>query len=139
MSKPITLTESSALNASDCAAAEGALNLTAQWQNSVLDFEASSTLTLEPLRDSFRKNSPLEDFKFASRPQLEASGQVIHASSPFNITLPDQRRSVSFPFAESTSMPFHRLRRNQWKDLLARHQAPCRRWRNRCQPAFCAG
>ncbi|HEY6676524.1 MAG TPA: hypothetical protein VIZ87_07025 [Terrimicrobium sp.] len=67
---------------------EGALNLTAQWQNSVLDFQASSTLTLEPFARLIPEDSPLEDFKFASRPQLEASGQVIHSSSPlqYNVT-----------------------------------------------------
>ena len=65
-----------------------ALNLTAQWQNSVLDFQASSTLTLEPFARLIPEDSPLEDFKFASRPQLEASGQVIHSSSPlqYNVT-----------------------------------------------------
>ena len=77
---------------------EGALNLTAQWQNSVLDFQASSTLTLEPFARLIPEDSPLEDFKFASRPQLEASGQVIHSSSPlqYNVTGSAQIGKFSF-------------------------------------------
>jgi hypothetical protein len=77
---------------------EGALNLTAHWQNSVLDFEASSTLTLEPFARLIPENSPLEDFKFASRPQLEASGQITHASSSlqYNVTGSAQLGRFSF-------------------------------------------
>ena len=77
---------------------EGALNLTAHWQNSVLDFEASSTLTLEPFARLIPENSPLEDFKFASRPQLEASGQITHASSSlqYNVTGSAQLGKFSF-------------------------------------------
>jgi AsmA-like C-terminal region len=76
---------------------EGALNLTAQWQNNVLDFEASSTLMLEPFARLFPKDS-LKDFKFASTPQLDAAGQIVHASSPsqYNVTGSMQLGKFSF-------------------------------------------
>ena len=79
---------------------EGALNLTAHWQNSVLDFEASSNLTLEPFARLFPKDSPLEDFKFASGPQLEASGQIIHSSSPVQYKLTGSAQVGRFSFRE---------------------------------------
>ena len=77
---------------------EGALNLTAQWQNSVLDFEASSSLTMEPFARLLPEDSPLEDFKFDSRPQLEASGQIVHSASPvqYNVTGSAQVGKFSF-------------------------------------------
>ncbi len=77
---------------------EGALNLTAQWQNNVLDFEVSSTLMLEPFARLFPKDSPLKDFKFASAPQLDAAGQIVHASSPsqYNVTGSVQLEKFSF-------------------------------------------
>lgn len=77
---------------------DGALNLTAQWQNSVLNFEASSTLMLEPFARLFPKDSPLKDFKFASAPQLEASGQVVHASSPVQYNLTGSAQIGRFSF-----------------------------------------
>jgi hypothetical protein len=77
---------------------DGALNLTAQWQNSVLDFQGSSTLTLEPFARLLPKESPLEDFKFASRPQLEASGQVIHSSSPLQYHVTGSAQLGKFAF-----------------------------------------
>ncbi len=77
---------------------EGALNLTAQWQNSILDFEASSTLTLEPFARLFPQDSPLKDFKFSSSPQLEVSGQVIHSSSPLQYNLTGSAQVGKFSF-----------------------------------------
>ena len=86
---------------------EGALNLTAHWQNSVLDFEASSTLTLEPFARLIPENFPLEDFKFASRPQLEASGQITQASSSlqYNVTGSAQLGKFSFRGIDFDAFP----------------------------------
>jgi hypothetical protein len=76
---------------------EGALNLTAQWQKGSLDFEASSTLTLEPFARLLPKDSPLKDLKFASAPQFEASGQVVHSSPiQYNVTGSAQIGKFSF-------------------------------------------
>ena len=76
---------------------EGALNLTAQWQNSVLDFEASSTLTLEPFARLIPEDSPLEDFKFASARNSRPPGRS-RASSPlqYNVTGSAQIGKFSF-------------------------------------------
>jgi hypothetical protein len=77
---------------------EGTLNLTAQWQNSVLDFEVSSSLTVEPFARLLPEDSPLENFKIASRPQLEASGQIVHSSSPFQYNVTGSAQVGKFSF-----------------------------------------
>lgn len=76
----------------------GALNLTAQWQNSVVDFEASSTLTIEPFARLLPEDSPLRDLKFTSGPQLEASGQVVHSSSPIEYNFTGSAQIGKFSF-----------------------------------------
>ena len=77
---------------------EGALNLTAQWQDSAVDFEASSSLTLEPFARLLPKDSPLGDLKFASAPQLEASGKVVLGTSQIQYDITGSAQIGNFSF-----------------------------------------
>jgi len=77
---------------------EGALNLSAQWQNSVLDFEVSSTLTPEPFVKLLPKDSPLRDLKFVAAPQFEAAGQLVHSSSPIQYNFTGSAQIGKFSF-----------------------------------------
>ncbi len=63
-------------------ASEGELSLSAQWKDSVLNFELSSTLEPESFSRLLPKDSPLEDLKFVAAPRLEAAGRITHSVSP---------------------------------------------------------
>jgi len=67
---------------------EGSLNVSAQWQNGILDFELSSSLLPAPFLGLLSKNPALESLKFTEAPQVEAAGQAFLSSSPatFNVT-----------------------------------------------------
>jgi hypothetical protein len=76
----------------------GALNLSAQWKDSVLDFELSSALMPEPFYRLLPKDSQLKNLKFAAAPQIEATGRLIHSASPlqYNVTGAIQVGKFSF-------------------------------------------
>jgi hypothetical protein len=76
----------------------GALNLSAQWKDSVLDFELSSTLMPEPFYRLLPKDSALKNLKFAAAPQLEASGRLIHSASPVQYDVTGAMQVGKFSF-----------------------------------------
>jgi AsmA-like C-terminal region len=63
-------------------ASGGELSLSAQWKDSLLNFELSSTLGPESFSRLLPKDSPLEDLKFVAAPRLEATGRITHSVSP---------------------------------------------------------
>ncbi|HEY5707117.1 MAG TPA: hypothetical protein VIS96_16265 [Terrimicrobiaceae bacterium] len=79
-------------------AAGGALNLSAQWKDSVLDFKLSSTLVPEPFWRLLPKDSPLKDLKFAAAPRLEAAGKLVHSASPVRYDVTGGMRIGTFSF-----------------------------------------
>jgi AsmA-like C-terminal region len=79
-------------------AAGGALNLSAHWKDSVLDFELSSTLMPEPFYRMLPEDSALKDLKFAAAPQLEASGRLIHSTSPVQYDVTGAMQVGKFSF-----------------------------------------
>jgi hypothetical protein len=60
--------------------ADGALNLSARWKDSILNFELSSALKPQSFSRLLPKDSLLEDLQFAVAPRLEATGQLTHSS-----------------------------------------------------------
>jgi hypothetical protein len=79
-------------------AAGGALNLSAHWKDSVLDFELYSTLMPEPFYRMLPEDSALKDLKFAAAPQLEASGRLIHSTSPVQYDVTGAMQVGKFSF-----------------------------------------
>ena len=79
-------------------ASGGTLNLSAQWKDSVLDFELSSTLMPEPFWRLLPKDSPLKNLKFAAAPQLEATGRLIHSASPVQYDVTGAMQVEKFSF-----------------------------------------
>ena len=79
-------------------ASEGELSLSAQWKNSILNFELSSTLGPESFSRLLPKDSPLEDLKFVAAPRLEATGRITHSASPmqYDVTGAIQLGEFSF-------------------------------------------
>lgn len=55
---------------------DGTLSLSAQYQDSVVEFEISSSLPMTPFRRLFPKNSPMRDLRFEDAPQFSASGSI---------------------------------------------------------------
>jgi len=55
---------------------DGALSLSAQYQEKTLDFEISSSLPFGPFKGLFPKDSPLRALRFEDAPQLDASGSI---------------------------------------------------------------
>ena len=79
-------------------ASEGELSLSAQWKNSILNFELSSTLGPESFSRLLPQDSPLEDLKFVAAPRLEATGRITHSASPmqYDVTGAIQLGEFSF-------------------------------------------
>ncbi|MGA9579377.1 MAG: hypothetical protein WBV90_17335, partial [Terrimicrobiaceae bacterium] len=79
-------------------ASEGELSLSAQWKNSILNFELSSTLGPESFSRLLPKDSPLEDLKFVAAPQLEATGRITHSASPLQYDVTGALQIGEFSF-----------------------------------------
>ena len=79
-------------------ASEGELSLSAQWKNSILNFELSSTLGPKSFSRLLPKDSPLEDLKFVAAPQLEATGQITHSASPLQYDVTGALQIGEFSF-----------------------------------------
>jgi hypothetical protein len=79
-------------------ASEGELSLSAQWKNSILNFELSSTLEPESFSRLLPKDSPLEDLKFVAAPQLEATGRITHSASPLQYDVTGALQIGEFSF-----------------------------------------
>ena len=79
-------------------ASEGELSLSAQWKNSILNFELSSTLGPKSLSRLLPKDSPLEDLKFVAAPQLEATGRITHSASPLQYDVTGALQIGEFSF-----------------------------------------
>jgi hypothetical protein len=77
---------------------DGALSLSAQWRDSVLNFELSSTLKPESFSRLFPKDSALNDLKFAAAPRLEATGRVTHSASPIQYDVTGALQIGKFSF-----------------------------------------
>ena len=79
-------------------ASEGELSLSAQWKNSILNFELSSTLGPESFSRLLPKDSPLEDLKSVAAPQLEATGRITHSASPLQYDVTGALQIGEFSF-----------------------------------------
>ena len=79
-------------------ASKGALNLSANWKDSVLDFELSSTIMPDAFWRLLPKDSPFKDLKFAAAPQLGATGRLTHASSPVQYEITGSLQLGEFSF-----------------------------------------